>query len=60
MDRVIRIVSCCREGRKNEKLKKVVASLTRTSSVISVIEVSEEFWEDKARFQEVKWKQSHI
>lgn len=39
--------------------KTVIALSTRTSSVISVIEVFDEFWEEKARLQGVKLKQSY-
>lgn len=41
------------------RTKKTVALLTRTSSVISIIEISEESWEEKARLQGVRLKQSY-
>lgn len=59
MDRVVKLVGCCKEGRKNENWKNAVALLTKTSSVIAKVEVSEALREENARLQGVKLRQSH-
>lgn len=56
MERLVRIVSCCGQvGRV--RTEKALALLPGISAVISVIVVSEEFWEEKPRLHGDKLKQ---